>query len=172
MDRSAGPTLLALSALLSYPDDLLRGSARQLHADLAAANALSAERMAALDAFAAWLGTADSPAIEAEYLATFGSPTHLLRIFSAAREPASVREAVNSGEVIDSFSVRGLPDHLPSVLDFISVQPVRMSALHLQGLAIPLRCAADALTLRRSRYACVIHAVMDLIEVDRVMFAH
>jgi nitrate reductase delta subunit len=170
-------TSRALAALLRYPDAELRTHAGDLRDALRAERALSLSRLGELDRLIDRLAAADPLLLEAEYVDTFDrSRRTALHLFehvhgdSRDRGPALV-------DLTQTYERAGLvlragemPDHLPVLLEFASTQPPREARAFLAEIAHVVRAVFSALLERKSPYASVLAAVLDLAgeRVERV----
>jgi nitrate reductase delta subunit len=162
-------TSRSLAALLRYPDAELRAHAGDLRDALRAERALSLSRLGELDRLIDRLAAADLLLLEAEYVDTFDrSRRTALHLFehvhgdSRDRGPALV-------DLTQTYERAGLvlragemPDHLPVLLEFASTQPPREARAFLAEIAHVVRAVFSALLERKSPYASVLAAVLDL----------
>jgi nitrate reductase delta subunit len=167
--RKMSHTLRALAWLLRYPNAELRELAPALAAALREEGALDASRLAELDALASRLAGADAIRAEAEYVELFDrgrrTSLHLFEHVhgdSRDRGPAMV-------DLIQTYERAGLrmtpgelPDYLPVVMEFASTQPPREAREFLRETAHIVRSIFSALAERRSPYASVLAALLDL----------
>ena len=166
---SVSYTLRALAALLRYPDATLREGLPQVGQALRDEAVLGAGRRAELDALIARLGGARPLEVEAEYVDTFdrGRGTALLLFEhvhgdSRDRGPAMV-DLVSTYEQAGLFLAPDeLPDHLGVVLEYASTQPAASAREFLGEITHILQRIFSALLKRRSPYASVIAAVLEL----------
>lgn len=162
-------TLRALAWLLRYPDAGLRAAAPALGDALRAEAALPAPRLAELDALVERLRTAPDLAAEAEYVDLFDrgrrTALHLFEHVhgdSRDRGPAMIDLAQTYERAGLQLGAGELPDYLPVVLEFASTQPPREACAFLGEIAHIVRAIFSALLERRSPYAGVLGAVLDL----------
>jgi nitrate reductase molybdenum cofactor assembly chaperone NarJ/NarW len=162
-------TLRALAALLRYPDAELRANAAELREALRNERALAPGRLAELDRLLDRLAGADPMQVEAEYVDTFDhSRRGALHLFehvhgdSRDRGPAMVDLAQTYERAGLVLRPGELPDHLPVVLEFASTQPRREAKAFLAETAHIVRAIFSALLERKSTYASVLAAVLDL----------
>ena len=167
--RKMSHSLRALAWLLRYPNAELRELAPALAAALREEGALDASRLAELDALATRLAGADAIRAEAEYVELFDrgrrTSLHLFEHVhgdSRDRGPAMV-------DLIQTYERAGLrmtpgelPDYLPVVMEFASTQPPREAREFLRETAHIVRSIFSALAERRSPYASVLAALLDL----------
>jgi len=161
-------TLRVLSRLLGYPDATLRAHLPELRDALREERALSFGRLAEIDVLMDRLQDAGLEA-EAAYVELFdrgrGTALHLFEHVhgdSRDRGPAMV-------DLIQTYEAAGLhlapeelPDHLGVVLEYASTQPPAQAAAFLGEVAHILQAIFSALLRRRSAYASVIAALLDL----------
>jgi nitrate reductase delta subunit len=162
-------TLRALACLLRYPDDTLRAHLAELRDALRAERALTFGRLAELDALIDQLQSRPALRTEAEYVELFDrgrrTALHLFEHVhgdSRDRGPAMV-DLVRTYEAAGLLFGEGeLPDYLPVVLEYASTQPPAAAREFLRETAHIVRVIFSALLERRSRYAAVLAAVLDL----------
>ena len=162
-------TLRALGYLLSYPDAQLRSVMPQLIDALQAEQALTAERMAELEAVCQHLAALEPLEAEARYVDNFdrGRQTSL-HLFehvhgdSRDRGPALVDLQQTYEKAGLMFEADELPDHLPVVLEFASTQPPNLAEDFLAEMVEILNAIFSALVKKDSPYACVIAAVLEI----------
>ncbi len=162
-------TLRVLAALLGYPGARLRGHLPEMTALLAADGALTDARRMEVEALARWLSGADTIEVETIYVETFdrgrATSLHLFEHVhgdSRDRGPAMI-DLAQTYERAGLYLAPGeLPDYLPAVLEFASTQPPREAKAFLGEMAHLLNAIFGALVQRRSRYAAVMGALLDL----------
>ena len=165
----ATKTLRALARLLGYPDAALRTHLGELREALHAERALSAPRLAELDALVASLERAASLEAESAYVDLFdrgrATSLHLFEHVhgdSRERGPAMI-DLAQTYERAGLYLAEGeLPDHLPVVLEFASTQPPREARGFLGEMAHILNALFNALQERGSAYAAVPGALLEL----------
>ncbi len=159
----------ALALLLTYPDARLRGLLPQLADFLESERSLSAGTRAALAALVAGLRGGEPYEVEAAYVDCFdrGRSTSLLLFEHVHGDSRERGQAMI--DLIATYEAAGLrlapgelPDHLPVVLEFASTQPEKVAREFLGEIARILDRLYAALAARRSRYAAVIAAVLEL----------
>ncbi|WP_199797585.1 nitrate reductase molybdenum cofactor assembly chaperone [Pseudazoarcus pumilus] len=162
-------TLRALAALLSYPDAELRAHVPDLRAALVDEGALSAARVAELDALLRQLERARPLEAEAEYVELFdrgrATSLHLFEHVhgdSRDRGPAMVDLGQTYSQAGLDLAPDELPDYLPAVLEFASTQPAPAARDFLAETAHILNAIFNALETRGSRYAAVLNAAVEL----------
>ena len=162
-------TLRALAYLLRYPDADMRAALPQLMDALHLEHALSPARMAEVESTCRYLATLDPLEAEARYVDQFdrGRQTSL-HLFehvhgdSRDRGPALVDLLQTKEKAGLQFSADELPDHLPVVLEFASTQPPEVARDFLGEMAHILNALLSALLAKKSPYASVIAAVLDV----------
>jgi nitrate reductase delta subunit len=167
--RSGAYTLRALARLLSYPDAQLRQHLGVLRDALHEERALSARRLDELDALIDSLLLTNALESEAAYVELFDrgrrTALHLFEHVhgdSRDRGPAMV-DLVCTYEAAGLLLAPGeLPDYLPVALEYASTQPPRQAREFLGEIAPILQVIFSALLERRSHYASVLAAVLDL----------
>ena len=162
-------TLRAIAYLLRYPDAQMRRHLPEVRDALGAEAALSGERQAEVMGLIERLLSAPEMTVEAEYIEVFdrGHRTSLLLFEhvhgdSRDRGPAMV-------DLIQTYEKAGLylhpeqmPDDLPVVLEYASSQPAGEAATFLSEIAHIVRVIYSALVERKSPYACLAAAVLEL----------
>jgi nitrate reductase delta subunit len=162
-------TLRVLAHLLSYPDDELRAHLPELQTALRVEGALSAARLAELDAFITRLARRRPLDVEADHVELFdrgrGTALHLFEHVhgdSRDRGPAMV-DLCQTYEAAGLFLAPGeLPDHLTVVLQYASTQPPAQAKAFLGEIAHILQVIFSALLRREASHACVLAALLDL----------
>jgi len=162
-------TLRVLARLLAYPSGELRAALPELLTALRRERALSGARVNELIALAKQLTATDPYDIEARYVDTFdrgrATSLHLFEHVhgdSRERGPA-LADLQQTYERAGLFLEPGeLPDYLPAVLEFASMQPARIAREFLGETAHILNAIFSALLQRESPYASVIAAVLEL----------
>lgn len=162
-------TLRVLARLLSYPDPDLRQHLGELHDALHAERALAPVRLAELDALIASIDRQTDIDAEADYVQLFDSGHRTsLYLFehvhgdSRERGPAMI-DLAQTFEQAGLYLTEGtLPDYLPVVLEYASTQPPREAREFLNEMAEILNVIFNALDKRRSGYASVLGALLEL----------
>ncbi len=165
----AGKTLRALACLLGYPDAELRGHLDELRTALHAERALSAPRLAELDALIDALQRVEPLALEGSYVELFdrgrSTSLHLFEHVhgdSRERGPAMI-DLAQTYEKAGLYLAEGeLPDYLPVVLEFASTQPPREARAFIGEIAHILNALLAALQQRQSAYAAIPNALLEL----------
>jgi nitrate reductase delta subunit len=162
-------TLRVLARLLAYPSDPLRAALPELLDALRRERALSVARVTELMAFARQLAAMDPYEVEARYVDTFdrgrATSLHLFEHVhgdSRERGPALADLQQTYERAGLHLEPGELPDYLPAVLEFASMQPVRAAHDFLGETAHILTAIFSALLQRESPYASVIAAVLEL----------
>ena len=166
---SASRTLRVLAALLSYPDEKMRGYLPEMREILRDESALPDARQAELDALIESLAAADQLEVEADYVELFdrgrGTSLHLFEHVhgdSRDRGPAMIDLAQTYEQAGLYLAPGELPDYLPAVLEFVSTQPAREAAAFLGEMAHIFTAIFSALRGRASPYASVLGALLEL----------
>ena len=162
-------SLRALAALLAYPDGRLRAALPEITALLEQADEISPSRRGELEALTGWLAGGDALDVQGEYVETFdrgrSTSLHLFEHVhgdSRDRGPAMI-DLARTYEAAGLVLREGeLPDYLPAVLEFASTQPPREAKAFLGEIAHLVNGIFAALLARRSRYAAVMGALLDL----------
>ena len=155
--------------LLSYPDGERRRHLPEIAQALHREQALPAGRLAELDALIAGLSRGDPLDIEADYVQLFdrgrATSLHLFEHVhgdSRERGPAMI-DLAQTYEKAGLFLAEGeMPDFLPVALEFASTQPAREARAFLAEMAHILNTIFAALQKRRSAYASVLGALLEL----------
>ncbi|SCK06380.1 respiratory nitrate reductase chaperone NarJ [Variovorax sp. HW608] len=162
-------TLRVLARLLAYPDAELRAHLDAMQGALHAEAALDAARLAEIDALIAHLAVSPPLDIEAGYVDLFdrgrATALHLFEHVhgdSRDRGPAMVDLTQTYAQAGLRLRPGELPDHLTVVLEYASTQPPAQAAAFLAEFAHITRSIFSALLERRSPYACVLAAVLEL----------
>jgi len=162
-------TLRVLARMLAYPNGELRAALPELLTALRRERALPGARVTELVAFARQLAMSDPYEVEAAYVDTFdrgrATSLHLFEHVhgdSRDRGPAmaDLQQTYERGGLY--LEAGELPDYLPAVLEFASMQPVRVARGFLGETAHILNAIFSALLKRESPYASVIAAVLEL----------
>lgn len=162
-------TLRVLAHLLRYPDAELCVHLDGLRDAIRAERALSEARFAEVETLIHRLATAPEMHAEAIYVDLFdrgrGTSLHLFEHVhgdSRDRGPAMV-DLIKTYEAAGLLLAPGeLPDHLAVVLEYASTQPPRAAREFLGEIAHIVRAIFNALRKRRSPYAHVLAAVLEL----------
>lgn len=167
--RPMSKTLRVLSALLGYPDAQLRRFLPEMRGLLHAEGALSQARRTEIDALMDALAGADPLEAEGDYVELFdrgrGTSLHLFEHVhgdSRERGPAMIDLGQTYAKAGLMLADGELPDYLPAVLEFVSTQPPREARAFLGETAHILNAIFGALQQRRSAYAAVLGALIEL----------
>lgn len=162
-------TLRAIARLLAYPDATLRSTLSALRSVMHADRAISPTAMAAVDRLLDVLGAGDGLEVEAAYVECFdrgrSTSLHLFEHVhgdSRDRGPAMVDLAKTYGQAGLNLVQDELPDYLPVVLEFASTQPAPGARAFLGEMAHVLNALHTALQARRSPYAALIAALLEM----------
>jgi nitrate reductase delta subunit len=166
-------TLRALARLLSYPDAEVRESVPDLLKVLASEAALDETRLRGLRKLLGSLIDQDIMEVEQAYVELFdrgrATSLHLFEHVhgdSRDRGPAMidlVKTYEQGGMRLDPDKVGGeLPDYLPIVLEFVSTLPFEQMRDFIGEIAHILNAVHTALIKRRSLYAHVLAAVLEI----------
>ena len=162
-------SLRVLARLLGYPGAELRGHLPEMRDALRMEHAITAGRLAELDLLMNALASADPFETEAVYVQLFdrgrATSLHLFEHVhgdSRDRGPAMIDLAQTYGQAGLGLLPGELPDYLPVVLEFASTQPTREARAFLGEIAHIFNALFSALRERRSAYASVIGALLEL----------
>lgn len=162
-------SLRVLARLLSYPDAELRSHLPEMREALRAEGAITARRLAELDALMDAFASADPLDTEAVYVQLFdrgrATSLHLFEHVhgdSRDRGPAMIDLAQTYDQAGLFLAPGELPDYLPVVLEFASTQPPREARDFLGEIAHIFNAIFSALQERTSPYASVIGALLEL----------
>jgi nitrate reductase delta subunit len=162
-------SLRVLARLLGYPDAELRAHLPALREALRGERVLGAARLAELEALMEALLGADPLEAEEAYVHLFdrgrATSLHLFEHVhgdSRERGPAMIDLEQTYGQA-DLFLAPGeLPDYLPAVLEFASTLAPREARAFLGEMAHIFNALFSALRERRSAYASVLGALLEL----------
>ncbi|WP_304006334.1 nitrate reductase molybdenum cofactor assembly chaperone [Methyloversatilis discipulorum] len=162
-------TLRACALLIGYPDASLRGMLPSIATALHDEAALSAGRLAELEALIEALQQQAPLDTEAAYVELFdrgrSTSLHLFEHVhgdSRDRGPAMIDLAQTYEKAGLFLSAGELPDYLPVVLEFASTQPPKEARAFLGEMTHILNALFTALVKRESRYASVVGALIEL----------
>ncbi len=165
----ASRSLRVMAALLDYPRAEMREALPEMREILQDEGALSASRLAELDALIDALASAEPLEIEANYVELFDrSRNTSLHLFehvhgdSRDRGPAMIDLAQTYEKAGLYLAPDELPDYLPAVLQFVSTQPSREARAFLGEMAHIFNALFGALQQRESAYASVLGALLEL----------
>ena len=166
---NAALSLRVFARLLSYPGAELHSHLSEMRDALHTERAISVRRLAELDVLMDTLSRGDPLDTEAAYVQLFdrgrASSLHLFEHVhgdSRDRGPAMIDLAQTYDKAGLYLAPGELPDYLPVVLEFVSTQPPREARAFLSEMAHILNAIFCALQQRRSAYASVIGALLEL----------
>ena len=161
--------LRVLARLLSYPDAELRSHLSEMRDALRHERAIAPGRLAELNLLMDALASGDPLDAEAAYVQLFdrgrATSLHLFEHVhgdSRDRGPAMIDLAQTYDKAGLHLAPGELPDYLPAVLEFVSTQPPREARAFLGEMAHIFNAILSALQQRRSAYASVIAALLEL----------
>lgn len=162
-------SLRVLARLLSYPDSTLRDDLDDMRAALLVEQALTNTRKEELYALIRHLKEDNPLENESEFVELFDrGHTTSLHLFehvhgdSRDRGPAMI-DLVQTYEKAGLFLAPGeLPDYLPVLLEFVSTQPSQETGSFLNEMAHIFNAIFNALQQRKSPYASVLGALLEL----------
>jgi nitrate reductase delta subunit len=162
-------SLRVLAALLAYPDARMRGQLVEMRAVLVDEDAVTLSRRVELDPLMDGLLGADPLETESAYVELFdrgrATSLHLFEHVhgdSRDRGPAMI-DLCRTYEAAGLFlAPTELPDYLPVILEFVSTQPPREARAFLAEIAHILNALFGALCKRKSAYASVVGALLEL----------
>ena len=165
----AGKSLRVLALLLGYPDAELRSHLGEMQGVLHAERALSASRLAELDALIATLGRKAVLEVESDYVEMFdrgrATSLHLFEHVhgdSRDRGPAMIDLTKTYEQAGLFLGENEMPDFVPVVLEFTSTLQPRQAREFLGEMAHIFNAIFAALQKRESPYACVLGALLEL----------
>lgn len=167
--RPMSLTLRVLARLLSYPDAELRWHLAELRKALQGEAVLESARLAEIEALIDSIASQPPLDAEADYVQLFDSGRRTsLHLFehvhgdSRDRGPALI-DLARTFEAAGLLLAEGeMPDYLPVVLEYASTQPPREARAFLAEMTHILNAIHSALSRRRSRYASVLGALIEL----------
>ena len=162
-------SLRVLARLLSYPDQSLRDDLDDMRAALRAERALTAARKDELLVLMQHLKAGNALENESAFVELFdrghSTSLHLFEHVhgdSRERGPAMI-DLVQTYEKAGLFLAPGeLPDYLPVLLEFVSTQPSQEATSFLREMAHIFNAIFNALQQRKSPYASVLGALLEL----------
>ena len=165
----ASKSLRVLALLLGYPDAELRSHLGEMQGVLHAERALSASRLAELDALIATLGRKAVLEVESDYVELFdrgrATSLHLFEHVhgdSRDRGPAMIDLTKTYEQAGLFLGEDEMPDFVPVVLEFTSTLQPRQAREFLGEMAHIFNAIFAALQKRESPYACVLGALLEL----------
>jgi nitrate reductase delta subunit len=160
-------TYKALAALLAYPDADLVAALPEIRAIVEADRALPRAERRDLVALADEIASGDPIDAQERYVALFdrgrATSLHLFEhVHGESRDRGQAMVDLKAEYERAGLRLRDgeLPDYLPALLEFLSLQPHDVAAVMLGESAHLLRKVGNALATRRSRYASVLAAAL------------
>jgi nitrate reductase delta subunit len=158
-----------LARLLGYPDAEMRAHLPALREALRGEGALGDARLAELEALMDSMASAGALDTEAAYVQLFdrgrATSLHLFEHVhgdSRERGPAMIDLARTYDQAGLYLAPGELPDYLPAILEFASTLPPREARAFLGEMAHIFNALFSALRERRSAYASVLGALLEL----------
>lgn len=168
MSKPQRITWRVLARLLCYPDAELRSALPEVRELLAAEPALSRARREAIDALLAEL-QGDPFEVESRYVELFdrgrATSLHLFEhVHGESRDRGEAMVDLGRMYAQAGLDLAGgeLPDYLPAALEFASTQTPEVARSFIGEFAHILNALHTTLAERRSRYAAVVAAVLEL----------
>lgn len=165
--------LRALSALLCYPDAALRAALLEIDAVLRDTRELSAAVKAELAALIDGMARSDALDAEARFVDVFdrgrGTSLNLFEhVHGDGRERGPAMLDLRQRYLEAGLEPRSneLPDHLPMLLEYLSCRDASEVRETLGDCAHILRAVGNRLLHRRSRYAAVFGALLELARTE------
>ncbi|MGZ9075720.1 MAG: nitrate reductase molybdenum cofactor assembly chaperone [Burkholderiaceae bacterium] len=162
-------SLRVLSVLLTYPDAGVRAHLPEMREVISNERSLPQARRVQLQALIGSLMRADPLEAEANYVELFdrgrATSLHLFEHVhgdSRDRGPAMIDLGQTYAKAGLLLADGELPDYLPAVLEFVSTQPPREARAFLSEMAHILNAIFAALVQRKSSYASVAGALLEL----------
>ncbi len=160
-------TLKALSALLTYPSAELQAAAPEIAPALAREGLLPPAARAALEPLLADLATRDLIDLQERFVLLFDRSRSLsLNLFEHIHGESRERGQAMV-DLLEMYRAGGLelsgpelPDHLPILLEFLSLRPLAEARETLADAGHVIAVLADRLERRGSPYAAVLHAAV------------
>jgi nitrate reductase molybdenum cofactor assembly chaperone NarJ/NarW len=161
--------LRMFAALLSYPTETMRSRLPEMRELLSHERVITDSRRAELDSLMATLERKDALDIEADYVELFdrgrSTSLHLFEHVhgdSRDRGPAMIDLGQTYAKAGLILAEGELPDYLPAVLEFVSTQPPTEARAFLGEMSHIFNAIFSALIKRRSPYASVLGALIEL----------
>jgi len=159
-------TLKVLSAMLSYPDEMLAAASAELAQALDEERLLPADVRPPLDALIEEIGCADVYDLQERYVELFDRTRSLsLHLFehvhgeSRDRGQAMIDLKLLYEQAGLKLSAGELPDFLPAFLEYLSRLPLAEALNLLRDTAHILRALSERLQSRKSPYEAVFRAL-------------
>jgi nitrate reductase delta subunit len=160
----------ALAALLTYPEPELIEALPEIRAVLEDERRLPREARRALSELVTALARTDLMDSQERYVALFdrgrATSLHLFEhVHGDSRDRGQAMVDLNEVYARAGLALcaRELPDYLPALLEFLSLQPMEVAREMLSDCAHIVRKLGDALAARHSPYAAVPAAVLALV---------
>ena len=164
-------TWKALAALLAYPDAQLVDALPDIRAIVEGDRALPHEARSGLAALVAELARTDLIDLQERYVALFdrgrATSLHLFEhVHGESRDRGQAMVDLKAEYARAGLVLAGgeLPDYLPALLEFVSLQPQEVADAMLGESAHLLRSIGNALAKRESTYAHVLAAALALVD--------
>lgn len=162
-------TLRALSALLTYPSADLQAAAPDIGPLLAAEGLLSAAHQVALGPLLEELATRDLLDLQERFVLLFDRSKSLsLNLFEHVHGESRARGQAMV-DLLETYRAGGwepmgpeLPDHLPILLEFLSLRPLAEARDTLADAGHVIAVLGERLERRGSPYAAVMQAITAL----------
>jgi nitrate reductase delta subunit len=162
----------ALAALLAYPSEDLLAALPEVREVLAADRSLPHPVRAGLDALVRDLQGSDPLDAQERYVGTFdrgrAACLHLFEhVHGESRDRGQAMVDLKAMYEQAGLALAGheLPDYLPALLEFLSLQPFEVAEAMLGDCAHVVRRIGDALAARGSPYAAVFAAVLAVVDL-------
>jgi nitrate reductase delta subunit len=163
-------TFKALAALLAYPTDELLAALPEVRAVLDADRRIGRRERRGLDALIDELAASDALGAQERYVDLFdrgrATSLHLFEhVHGESRDRGQAMVELKAIYAQAGLALAGseLPDYLPAMLEFLSLQPPEVAQEMLGDSAHLLRKVGEALVRHHSRYAAVFGALLALI---------
>jgi len=163
-------TFKALAALLGYPDEDLLAALPEIRGVLLDERRIGRRERAGLGDLIDDLAACDAYAAQERYVETFdrgrATSLHLFEhVHGDSRDRGQAMVDLQSvyAQAGLELAVRELPDYLPAMLEFLSLQPFEVAQDMLGDSAHLLRRIGEALLRHRSPYAAVFAALLAMI---------
>lgn len=166
-------SLRGLARLLAYPDQALREHAHEVLQAIRNEGQVGAERLAGLERLVSQLTRTEAFEIESDYVELFdrgrATSLHLFEhVHGDSRDRGQamvdlVQTYEQAGLKLNPDNGGELPDYLPLVLEFVSTQPAEQAREFMGEFAHILNALYAALLKRRSLYAHVPAALLELM---------
>jgi len=162
-------TYRALAALLAYPTAELLAALPEIGAMIAREEKLGRRNRRALRSLAAEIAASDLLEVQERYVELFdrgrATSLHLFEhVHGESRDRGQAMVDLNAtyAQAGLRLAANELPDYLPVLLEFLSVQPEAVARDMLEDCGHIVRKIGDALAKRGSAYSAVFAAVLSL----------